>query len=261
LDQADPPDRNPRKNVVGYRVFVPAGVRRTLEPRMVSVIVPVYRERRRLPACLDRLLPQAGNVGAEVLVVDGGSDDGTADVARRYPGVRLLVAPRGRGSQMNAGARVARGSLLWFLAADTLPPHEALAALDRADRRGEPAAGGFRQRFDVERPLLRGVSALHNLRAALTGVCYGDQAPFVRRELFLRIGGFREDMDLEDVEFGSRLRRRTRPRLLDFRVTTSARRFEREGAWRTTAEGARILLHWAVLRRAPRSSIFFEPTR
>jgi len=228
---------------------------------LVSVIIPTYQERERLPGCLDGLLPEAARAGAEVLVVDGGSTDGTAALARGRAGLRVLTAPRGRGRQMNAGARAARGSLLLFLPADTALPAGALERLGAIDRAGQPLAGGFRQRFDRDRRALRVVSLLHNLRARLSGVSYGDQAPFVRREMFLELGGYREDQPMEDLEFGARLARRTRPRQLELEVVTSARRFDRSGDLRATLEAARLLLLWVLGRRSPKSRIFFDPVR
>jgi len=105
------------------------------------------------------------------------------------------------------------------------------------------------------------ISSLHNLRSSITGVFYGDQVPFVRTELFRTLGGFREDAPMEDVEFGTRLRRRVRARALPVVVETSARRFDRYGDLRTVAEAVRLLFCWTCLRRIPRSRIFFEPVR
>jgi len=227
----------------------------------LSVIVPAYREQDPLGRCLAALMPQARDFEAEVLVVDGGSPDGTLDVARSHAGVSVRSAPLGRGSQMNAGARAATGSLLCFLPADTLLPPGALACLARIARSGAPRSGGFRMRFDADRRLLRWVARLHNLRARITGVVYGDQVPFVDRALFLDLGGYREDTDMEDIEFGLRLRRHARPSLLDLTVTTSSRRFDRAGDLRATASAAWLLAYWVCLRKAPRSKTFFDPVR
>ena len=228
---------------------------------MVSVVIPVYRERLRLPGCLAELMPQAREVSAEVLVVDGGSADGTLEAAGEHSGVVPLSAPRGRGVQMNVGARAARGSLLVFLPADTRLPAGALVALDAIDRSGRPLAGGFRMRFDAQRPALKLIAALHNLRARLTGVFYGDQVPFLRRELFFEVGGFPEETAMEDVEFGSRLRRQVRPRQLDLEVETSARRFDRAGDLRATLDAAYVLAYWKLRGKPPDSQIFFRPVR
>ena len=228
---------------------------------MFSVVIPALCEEERLPACLDAVLAQLPGAGVEILVVDGGSDDGTREVVARRPTVRWLDSARGRGRQMNVGARAARGSLLVFLPADTLLPDGALERLCAIDRAGTPVSGGFRQRFDNPRPFLRAISRLHNLRARCTGVCYGDQVPFVRRDLFFAVGGYSEKCDMEDVDLGARLRRRVRPSLLDLEVVTSARRFDHSGDLRATAVAAGLLFARVVLRRVPKSSTFFDPVR
>jgi rSAM/selenodomain-associated transferase 2 len=228
---------------------------------MVSLVIPVLDEEKLLPGTLAVLLQQVRTDGVEVIVVDGGSIDSTVEKARGMPAVSLVTSPPGRGRQMNAGAREARGSLLVFLPADTLLPRGAVCTLEEIDRAGMPAAGGFRQRFDRERTILRIVSVLHNARARLTGAMYGDQVPFVRKDLFLGLGGFREDIDMEDVEFAARLKRRTRPHLLDLIVTTSSRRFDRAGDLRATFQAAVLLASWGLFRRVPRSKTFFSPVR
>jgi rSAM/selenodomain-associated transferase 2 len=228
---------------------------------MVSIVIPTLDEEKLLPRTLDALLPQARTGPAEVILVDGGSTDSTLEIARGTASVRVVTSHPGRGRQMNTGAREARGSLLVFLPADTVLPRGAVRALEEIDRAGRRSAGGFRQRFDRERPVLRVVSALHNARARLTGVFYGDQVPFVRRELFREIGGFREDIDMEDVEFGTRLKRWTRPVLLALTVTTSSRRFDRAGDLRATLRAAVLLASWSLFRKVPRSKTYFSPIR
>jgi len=228
---------------------------------VVSIVIPVLDEERCLRGCLDAVVSQTESHRAELLVVDGGSGDATVAIARSYPAVRVIHSPRGRGRQMNEGARQACGSLLLFLPGDTQLPPGSLAALETIDRAGHPVAGGFGQRFDRDGLALRTISALHNLRARLTGIIYGDQVPFVRSELFGELGGFREDQAMEDLEFGERLRRQTRPRLLGSVATTSARRFESAGVWRATAVAALLLASWTLLRRVPASRTFFSPVR
>lgn len=227
---------------------------------MVSIVIPTLNEETRLPACLAAVLQGSTESTAEVLVVDGGSSDATVDVARGY-GVRVLASDPGRGRQMNRGARDANGSLLVFLPADTVVPAGWVNVLTRVDADATCRAGGFRQRFDRSTGLLRMVSRVHNMRARITGVFYGDQVPFVRRDLFEELGGYREDIDMEDVEFGTRLKRHCRPRLLGPTATTSARRFEQAGALRATAEVVWILGYWTLLRRPPRSRTFFRTVR
>ena len=204
---------------------------------MISVIVPALNEEKSLPATLARVLAQSGDY--EVIVMDGGSTDRTHAIAAANAGVRLAVAPKGRGSQMNVGAGVARGEWLLFLHADTLLPDGALEAI--AALPDDIQAGGFRHRFSGDDWRLRLISWMHNWRCRWTHVFYGDQALFVRRALFKRLGGFPEDYPLEDVVFGERLRMRSRPRLLNLHVVTDARKFTQMGAWKSLGRVALIL--------------------
>lgn len=172
--------------------------------------------------------------------MDGGSTDGTAAAVARSPRVRLLASPRGRACQMNAGARAAGGDVLLFLHADTLLPDGALAAVDTAV--GDPGvvAGRFDVRFDNPRPVFRMIAWFMNRRSRWSGISTGDQAIFVRREVFEALGGYPDMPLMEDVELCRRLKRRGRLAALRLCVTTSARKWEREGAVRT------ILLMWAL---------------
>jgi len=204
---------------------------------MISVIIPVYNEERALPATLANVFAQGG--AYEVIVVDGGSADCTRAVVAADPRVRVIAAPKGRAPQMNAGARAARGEWLLFLHADTLLPDGALAAIAALPE--SVHAGGFRHRFAGDDWRLRLISWADNLRCHWTRVFYGDQALFVRRALFGRLDGFPEDRPLEDVVFGERLRKATRPRLLNLHVTTDARKFSQMGVWKSLGRVALIL--------------------
>jgi rSAM/selenodomain-associated transferase 2 len=205
---------------------------------LISIVIPALDEARNLA----RLLPdlRARFPAAEVVLVDGGSTDATVATAARFPEVRLLVSPRGRARQMNAGARAARGDVLIFLHADTLLPDGALAAVDVAA--GDPGvvAGRFDVRFDNLRCVFRMIAWFMNERSRRSGIATGDQAIFVRRKAFDAVGGYPEMPLMEDVELCRRLKRRGRIAALRLCVTTSARKWEREGAART------ILLMWAL---------------
>lgn len=199
--------------------------------------MPVLDEAGQIEATLAALAPLRRR-GVELIVVDGGSQDGTVALARAEADA-VLDAPRGRARQMNAGAAAARGEVLLFLHADTILPPE-------ADRLALRAAAGGRDwgRFDVRiagrHPMLRVVAMLMNLRSRLTGIATGDQAIFVRRELFQRIGGFPDQPLMEDIELSRRLRRVSAPACLPARATTSGRRWESRGVWRT------IFLMWRL---------------
>lgn len=146
---------------------------------MISIIIPTLNEAQALPATLARAFAQTGE--CEIIVVDGGSRDTTCAIATADARVHLVAAPKGRASQMNAGARRARGEWLLFLHADTLLPDGALAAITTLP--DDIQAGGFRHRFSGDDRCLRLISWMHNWRCRWTHVFYGDQALFVRRLL------------------------------------------------------------------------------
>lgn len=197
----------------------------------ISIIIPALNERRALPATLYSIAGQSQ--AHEVIVVDGGSTDGTPGLAAGFPGVRVVYAPRGRATQMNHGAQYASGDVLLFLHADTLLPVGAVAELKRRHTDGRLSFGGFRQRFSAESRGLGLISAIHNWRCTRTGVVYGDQAMFVRRDLFVRAGGFPEVAELEDVMLSEALLESGAPsQLLPAVVTTDSRKFEQMGVVR-----------------------------
>lgn len=195
------------------------------EPPRVSVVVPVLDEEARIGRQL-RLLAGSGP-WHEVLVVDGGSRDDTVDAARAVEGIRVLSAPRGRGFQMNAGARAATGDVLLFLHADVELPPDALRHVGEALADPDVVAGAFRTWTVPDAPGLRLAPLLHlaDLRSRYTGLPYGDQAVFVRAATFERVGGFPEQPLMEDLELSRRLRREGRIRTVPARVRVSGRRF------------------------------------
>jgi len=225
---------------------------------MISVVIPAYNEERALPATLERLFAQAGDF--EVILVDGGSSDATRCIARRHPRVQLIQAAKGRAAQMNAGAARARGEWLVFLHADTLLPENGLARI--AGLPGESAAGGFRHRFSGRGFGLWFISLADNIRCMRSRIIFGDQAMFVRRALFARLGGFPRIERLEDVRFCESLVKHTKPVLLDLTVTTDSRKFVQQGVWRSLARVLTILLCVSFGRRLPADSLrFFEDVR
>jgi rSAM/selenodomain-associated transferase 2 len=205
---------------------------------VISVVVPVLNEVRALPATLAALGEQGDQ--HETIVVDGGSDDGTVELLRSDPALRLVESRRGRGAQMNAGAAVARGDVLVFLHADTRLPPGAIARLDAAAE-SDWQAGAFSHRFAPADWRLHAVSLGNNLRCRWSRIYFGDQAIFVRRALFERVGGFPDVPILEDVIFCERLRPLTRAVLLPDAVVTDSRRFLHHGVWRTIWRGTWIL--------------------
>ena len=201
----------------------------------LSVIVPTLNE----AANLEDVLRAVRRPGVELLVVDGGSTDGTAAAARRCADA-VLLAERGRALQMNAGAAAARGDVLLFLHADTKLPGDFPEPVAAALEDPRVVGGRFDVRLDASGLVYAVIGRLMNLRSRWTGVATGDQAIFVRREVFRRIGGYAEIPLMEDIEFSRRLKRVGRLACLRSTVTTSARRWQRHGAART------ILLMWAL---------------
>jgi len=169
----------------------------------------------------------------EVVVSDGGSRDRTCEVAGSL-GARVVEGPAGRGAQLNRGAAATDAELLLFLHADTTLPAGAADAVHAAVASG-CCGGGFRVRFEPTRPLFRFGAAIANARSRFTGIALGDQAQFVTRETFARLGGYREWPLLEDLDFARRLKRAGRVAMLPLAVTTSARRFVQRGPVRTVA--------------------------
>ncbi len=186
----------------------------------ISVIPPALNEAKHIGRSLDSIGMQEGEF--EIIVVDGCSTDGTADVARRYARV-ITSEQRGRAIQMNAGARHACGEVLVFLHADSCFPRHALSTLRSALVNPRIIGGTFTLRFDSQRFLLRVIAFFTRFRFRFFH--YGDQGIFVRRTIFEELGGFKQMPMMEDIDFLQRLHRRGRVILIKQPVTTSARRF------------------------------------
>ena len=174
----------------------------------LSVIIPVLNEEAALPSTLASVSKQRGQF--ETLVVDGGSIDATKDVASRFSRARLINSRRGRAAQMNRGAAQARGEWLLFLHADTLLPDDALVEIIGRTGDASVQAGCFQHSFSGRRWSLSLISKLHNWRFGRGRIIYGDQAFFIRRSLFEKLGGFPNVSILEDVLLSEKLVRVTR---------------------------------------------------
>lgn len=196
---------------------------------MISVIIPTFNEEKALPATLEHVFLQTGDY--EIIVVDGGSTDNTLEILEQYPTVKLLTAPKGRASQMNAGAQEANGEWLLFLHADTHLPNGALECIENVSSNKNIDTGGFKHQFSGTAWGLRLISWLHNFRCRCTRVFYGDQAMFVRKALFNKLGGFPDTKKLEDLLLGEKLASVTQPYILDKYVITDSRKFEKKGIW------------------------------
>ena len=228
--------------------------------RRLTIVIPALNEAAIIVGALAALAPLRAR-GAEVIVVDGGSRDGTRQLAAPLADDVIAASP-GRGAPMNAGAALGSGDALLFLHADTALPDNADRLIDMA--LSKRAWGRFDLRIAGRHPLLAVVARMINWRSRLTGVATGDQAIFVRREAFVAVGGFPDLPLMEDVAISRRLKRVCRPFCIGMPVITSGRRWEHHGVGRTIllmwrlrlayylgAEPARLALRYGPVRPSP----------
>lgn len=208
----------------------------------LSIIIPALNEAHSIAATLDAVREVRGRV--EVIVVDGGSRDGTLEILRERNGVHLIESGRGRGLQMHAGASHARGEVFWFLHADTIPAAEASERINEALRDTEVVGGNFHVRFAGASMAARFLTWLYPQLRKL-GLCYGDSGIFVRRDAYRRIGGFKPFPIFEDLELVRQLRRTGRMAHVPATVITSSRRFEGRSFALTFARWSMLqVLYW-----------------
>lgn len=216
----------------------------TTERPVISVVIPTLDEAHSLGATLRALMRHGHGDSVEIIVADGGSADATREIALEH-GARVILSARGRGAQMHAGANVARGDVLWFLHADTLPPPDAPRQILDAMRRDPKIVGGnFAVSFDGTRLAARFLTWLYPQLRKL-GLCYGDSAFFVRASVYREIGGFRPFPIFEDLDLVRRLGERGCLVHLRAQVVTSSRRFEGRSFAYTFARWAFLqMLYW-----------------
>jgi len=237
---------------------MPATPARSSECR-VSVIIPVLDEQAQIGACLEHLRRQGDAVACEIIVVDGDAWGGTIGLIRDRQ-VVCVTSPRGRGRQMNAGAAVARGEILLFLHADTRLPAGALEKIDSVMATGSCVGGAFDLGIDSDRWILRYIARRASFRSRLSRIPYGDQALFIDRAYFERLGGFAAIPLMEDVDLMRRLKRAGgRIHIFRDRVLTSPRRWEAEGPLYTTLRN-QVLMMLYYLGVGPEKLIkFYKP--
>jgi rSAM/selenodomain-associated transferase 2 len=207
----------------------------------ISVIIPTLNEEKSLPQTLACL--SASGV-TEIIIVDGGSTDGTLSIAQEFcactANARVITSPQGRARQMNEGAKDSQSEILLFLHADTQLPVQAGRIVESALTKRDAVGGRFNVRFDNPSAWSRVISSFMNHRSRLTGIATGDQALFVRRQVFELLGGFAQIPLMEDIEFSSRLQQAGRTVALRDAVVTSFRRWDKQGPLRT------ILFMWTL---------------
>ncbi|NUR63861.1 MAG: DUF2064 domain-containing protein, partial [Catenulispora sp.] len=197
----------------------------------VSIVMPTLNEAAGIVPALTRLGRDFPDI--EIVVVDGGSTDGTADLAAGF--AKVVGCEPGRGRQLNTGAQAAGGEVLWFVHADTVIDPAALDGIRRALDDADVVGGGLTLRFDHDTIGLRFLAWSSNQRARRLGQIFGDQAMFVRRTVFDVLGGFPDYPLMEDFEFSRRLHKTGRLAVLTATSTASARRFQAHGTWRMIA--------------------------
>ncbi len=199
-----------------------------------SFIIPVWNEESVIPRTIEHIRGLQSATSAEIIVVDGDPEGRTMEIARRA-GVKTAISERGRGNQMNHGAALAAGNILIFLHADTRLPPDALGFIDTAMRDESNMVGAFDLAIDSERPIFRLIEKAASLRSRLTRIPYGDQAVFMRKTVFKKLGGFRNIPIMEDVEIMRRIKKQGgKIRIIDRKVHTSSRRWKRDGIVYTT---------------------------
>jgi len=203
-----------------------------LRAPIISIIVPVLDEEALIGPFIAHLRIRAP--GAEIIVVDGGSRDGTRSIAAPLADV-LISAPRGRASQMNAGAAVARAEIFWFLHADSILPHDAVRDIWSALNNTDLAGGCFRLRLPSRKVIYRISDSLGNLGVQVFGFALGDHGIFCRRDVFEESGGYPDVPILEDAETYRALARQGRMRQLRAEIISSPRSYQKWGPYRTTA--------------------------
>ena len=196
---------------------------------IISFIVPVLRESDRINGLIGHIISLEGTEYREIIVVDG-SEKGDTLKSIAYEGVMKISSPPGRGIQMNAGAKAATGRILVFLHADTFLPHDAIGRIREALETKKHNAGAFSMGYDTRGPVLDFLALASRLRTRFTGVPYGDQAIFIKKEFFMNIGGYREIPLMEDVELMARIKKSGgKIRILKDRAMTSPRKMLADG--------------------------------
>lgn len=195
----------------------------------LSIIIPVYHEADIIEPMISTLKVLNGNPGVEIIVVDGDPDGSTIRVVGDAH-VKTLLAKKGRASQMNRGAAAAKGDILLFLHADTRLPRHALQHILEIFRKRKIIGGSFDLGIRSEKKMYRLIEKMVYYRTRLTKIPYGDQAIFLSRRIFFRLGGFKEIPIMEDIELMRRIRAQGYPiGIIPDPVQTASRRWEEEG--------------------------------
>ena len=214
---------------------------------MISIVIPTYNESAIIGSTLAKL-NEITTSQDEIIVVDGSSEDNTREIAREFPNVILIISRRGRASQMNAGAKIAKGEYLLFLHADVQIDEICLSMLKNRICGNEIQWGWFALTLDSPRFIYRVIEMGANLRNRFTGIPLGDHGIFVKKDMFDIIGGFPEIPIMEDLEFVKKMNIVTNGIEIKSPLKISVRRFEHSGIIRTLSRMwvLRILYYFGV---------------
>ncbi|MGD8985453.1 MAG: TIGR04283 family arsenosugar biosynthesis glycosyltransferase [Desulfobacteraceae bacterium] len=222
----------------------------------LSIIIPTLNEKRSLGGPLASL----SSLPHEIIVVDGGSKDGTVEIARKYASV-VLDSKRGRGIQQHVGAQHAGGDVLLFLHADTWLPKGFEMMIERTLSDPKTVFGAFHLGHHPSTTFLNLVALMANLRSLLLSMPYGDQGIFMRRSNYFRVGGFQDLPLMEDVDLVRRLNKIGKFKLVRARVRTSARRYDRNGMVYTTVRNWSLIIRYLLGQSPERLHRFYSDAR
>lgn len=209
---------------------------------MVSIIIPTLNEEESIPLLLENLASQEGDF--EIIVADGGSADNTLTICKSYPDIKIISSEKGRALQMNKGAEIARGDTLLFLHADTLLPRKGIKTIENVMNDDKFAAGSFFVRFDHEDRVLSFLARFTRINNRY--LTWGDHGIFIRRSIFNEIGGYKNIPLMEDLEIQKRVRRRGKFIKLPLPVTTSSRRFIKNGILRQKLLNIALIMAYEI---------------
>lgn len=197
---------------------------------MFSIIIPTFNEASQIKQTISKTLAAKGAHPAEIIVADGGSTDDTVAIAKECGAITLLSGRKGRGAQMNTGAAAAKGDILYFLHADSIPPKNFAANIIRARNAGA-ISGCFRLTFDYKHWFLQ--ANCWFTRFNVNAVRFGDQSLFITKDVFYKTGGFKEDLVvMEDQEIIHRIKKHGKFKVMNAAITTSARKYRVNGIYK-----------------------------
>jgi len=209
----------------------------------ISVIIPTLNEEKTISRCLEDIVDDPH---IEIIVSDGGSTDRTVEIAERYKDVKIISSPMGRGVQMNAGASYAHGEILLFLHADCILSTEAILNIRDIFENNRIVGGAFKIKLLSDKLPYRLIETGINFRSRVFKLPYGDQGLFVKRTVFMEMGGFKEMNVCEDLDFICRLKRCGKIAILNEKIFSSVRRWENSGILRTSLRNQFLLASYVT---------------